>query len=104
MINARAETVAERPSFRDALRRRRCLVLAGSFYEWQRTALGGDPCGSSCGRGAVRLRGTLGGLERPSGKGRPILHDTHDRSQRRGQAGPPAHAGHPEEGGGRALA
>lgn len=35
LINARAETVTEKPSFRSAFKNRRCLILADGFYEWQ---------------------------------------------------------------------
>jgi putative SOS response-associated peptidase YedK len=40
MINARAETVSEKPAFRKLLQKRRCILPADGFYEWQRL---GDP-------------------------------------------------------------
>ncbi|HJP37082.1 MAG TPA: SOS response-associated peptidase [Gammaproteobacteria bacterium] len=43
LINARAETVAEKPAFRQAFSRRRCLVLASGFYEWSETPAGKFP-------------------------------------------------------------
>lgn len=42
-INARSETAAEKPSFREAVERRRCLVLADGFYEWVQTEDGTRP-------------------------------------------------------------
>lgn len=43
MINARAESVVGKPAFRAAFERRRCLVPASGFYEWQKTAAGKVP-------------------------------------------------------------
>ena len=40
MINARAESVAHKPAFKAALKRRRCLIPADGFYEWQRPGAG----------------------------------------------------------------
>jgi len=40
MINARSETIMEKPSFKSSFQRRRCLVLADGFYEWKKSATG----------------------------------------------------------------
>ena len=43
MINARAETVADKPAFRTSFARRRCLILADGFYEWERAGRAKQP-------------------------------------------------------------
>jgi putative SOS response-associated peptidase YedK len=43
MINARAETVAAKPAYRTAFRKRRCLIPADGFYEWRQTGSGKQP-------------------------------------------------------------
>jgi len=43
MINARAETIADKPSFRGPFRRRRCAIIADGFYEWQQSERGKLP-------------------------------------------------------------
>jgi len=43
LINARAETVADKPAFRVAFRRRRCLIIADGFYEWRKVGKGKIP-------------------------------------------------------------
>ena len=43
MINARAESVADKPSFRSAFKRGRCLIVADGFYEWQKTGKAKQP-------------------------------------------------------------
>ncbi len=40
MINARSETVAEKPAFRSAFKRQRCIVVADGFFEWQKLSTG----------------------------------------------------------------
>jgi putative SOS response-associated peptidase YedK len=43
MINARAETLAEKPSFKGPLKKHRCLIVADGFYEWKKTESGKTP-------------------------------------------------------------
>jgi putative SOS response-associated peptidase YedK len=70
MINARAETVAEKPAYRSAFARRRCLVVADGFYEWQPRPQGKQPM-------RIRLASeapfTFAGLWEQWGKGRNPL-------------------------------
>ena len=69
MINARSETAAAKPAFRDSLTSRRCLVPADGFYEWQRRGTAKQPyCFEVNDGGIVRVRGTVGSMERPSGQ------------------------------------
>jgi putative SOS response-associated peptidase YedK len=52
-INARAETILSKPTFREPFRRRRCLIPADGFYEWRKSGTRKTPC-------HIRLKG--GGL------------------------------------------
>ncbi len=50
LINARSETVASKPSFRSAFRRRRCLIPANGWFEWQKVPAGKQPWWISLGK------------------------------------------------------
>ena len=43
LINARSETILEKPSFKHAFKKRRCIIPASGFYEWKKTKTGKEP-------------------------------------------------------------
>lgn len=71
MINARVESVLERPAFRDAVQRRRCLVPADGFFEWQGRARARRPYHLALPDGA--LFGIAGLYERWRGAGGEVV-------------------------------
>jgi putative SOS response-associated peptidase YedK len=70
IINARAETLGEKKTFREAFARRRCLILADGFYEWKQEGKTKIPFYFPPGQTTLRLRGTV--ANHP--KGRWLIH------------------------------
>ncbi len=91
MINARAETLAEKPSFKRLLRSRRCLIVADGFYEWKQEAHGKVPMYITLKTGALfAFAGLWDEWKHPSGdfwrtctiittNANPLVASIHDR-------------------------
>lgn len=74
MINARAETLAEKPSYRSAFKKRRCLVVADGFYEWEKVKGGKQPRYFTLNDGGLMAFGGL--WEKWSGEKDPVYSCT----------------------------
>lgn len=91
MINARAETLATKPAFREALRRRRCLIPADGFYEWKQEGKSKRPfCFTLAEGGLFAFAGLWERWQSPEGRAiescsiittapNPLVADIHDR-------------------------
>ena len=73
MINARAETVVEKPAYRSAFERRRCLVPASGFYEWKKTPDGKVPHWIHAADGAPLTFAGVWESWRPAKDAEPVL-------------------------------
>jgi putative SOS response-associated peptidase YedK len=67
-INARSETAAEKPAFRDPMRYRRCLIPADAFYEWKRNGASKQPFCFEVNGGLFAFAGLWDGWKNPEGQ------------------------------------
>ena len=91
MINARSETVAEKPAYREALKSRRCLIAADGFYEWQKLGKAKQPyCFTLAEDGIFAFAGIWDRWKSPEGQmietcsilttsANDLVRDVHDR-------------------------
>ena len=88
MINARVETVAQKPAYRNAFRYRRCLIPADGFYEWRAAGNAKQPYvlrpRDGCPAGVCRSLGALAGRQRQRAG---VLHHPGQGGQCTGQDG-----------------
>ncbi len=69
MINARAESIADKPSFKRPLKKQRCLIIADGFYEWQKTGAAKTPMFIYCKpKGPFAFAGLYDTWQSPSGE------------------------------------
>lgn len=72
MINARSETISEKPSFRNLFKRRRCLIPADGYYEWQKVPGGKQPQYIHDPNGVIAMAGLWDENTKVSGDGSGI--------------------------------
>jgi putative SOS response-associated peptidase YedK len=81
MINARAETITEKPSYRRLIESKRCLIPADGFYEWRREGNGKIPVWFHLKKTTVCLCGSLGYVAGCRRRGAPQLHNHNNCTQ-----------------------
>jgi putative SOS response-associated peptidase YedK len=82
MINARAETLTELPSFKSLVNGGRCIIPADGFYEWQqRRKAQGPDVGASEDQAALRLSGIVGRMAQAGWEAGGVVHDHHHGAQ-----------------------